>query len=121
MKTIEEINNKAYGILDIEHIEGSITINSSNLSYYKEKININHGDWKSYSTFSKEELTVFQIILLNAYVFLNDEMEEAIKGSKSKQLLDKLKGNILSTRNHLRSITNYIDSYEDLLKEYEEI
>lgn len=128
MKTIKNVIVTSGNELEIHHIEGFLRIenHSSNSNYksiklYTLKIQLDIAKYKPYSSFSKDELIGFQNILLKAYVFVNDQLEDAINKSESKKRLDEIKTIIIATRTHLRFITKYIDSYEDVLKEYKDI
>ncbi|MDN3620430.1 hypothetical protein QWY81_13265 [Polaribacter undariae] len=113
--------------LEIRHINGYLGIQNTKTSYYKAikigetKIELNNKKYKHYNSFSKNELIMIQNILLLAYVFLNDQIDEVIKNSESMELLEEIKCKIISLRKHLRFITNNIENYEELLKEYKDI
>lgn len=127
MKTIKNVIYDKGKEIEIDHIDGFLRIEDSENNNYKglksytsisqkDKENFNH-----YDSYSKDELIKFQNVLLKAYVFLNDQLDDAIENSESKKVLDEIKGKVIITRKHLRFITNHIDTYEELLKNYKEI
>jgi hypothetical protein len=76
---------------------------------------------ESLSKFSKEELLKYQYILLNAYVYLHDTLEKGIVNNVSKNDLDNYKTMIFTIRKILMIYTNYIDEYDELVKNYKDI
>jgi hypothetical protein len=77
---------------------------------------------KFLSSFSKPELQDIKLILLDAYVYSYDLLEESILKSSSKEDLETQKKTIKEIRENLRKIANYIDSYEsEILSEYKNI
>ena len=127
MKTIKNVIYDIGKEIEIHHIDGFLRIEDSENNNYKglksypsisqkDKESFNH-----YDSYSKDELIKFQNVLLKAYVFLNDQLDDVIANSGSKKLLDEIKGTVIIIRKHLRFITNYIDSYQELLKNYKEI
>jgi hypothetical protein len=127
MKTIKNVIVTLGNELEIHHKEGFLRIENSPGSRYKSiklytsKTQLEKARFNPYSSFSKDELIGFQNILLKAYFFVDDQLEDAINKSESKKLLDEIKIIIIATRIHLRFITKYVDSYEDVLKEYKDI
>jgi hypothetical protein len=71
-------------------------------------------NFKQYRSLSKEELTSFQIIILNAYFFQMDKVEDfKVKEYSIESIEDEVEL-IVQIRVHLRSISEFIDSYEEL-------
>ncbi len=77
--------------------------------------------FRGFEEYTKAELEKFQKIILFAYVFLNDDLEEAISKTESKYTLNEKKEFILDLRKDLHAITHYIDSYEKILDEFRNI
>ena len=104
--------------VDITHIEGEITLllcnNDFTISYDKK-------EFIAFSSMSKDELEKNQKIILFAYVYLYDKLNEAIENSESKKTLDDIKERILRIREFLNHITKYIDDYDNLLKKYKDV
>ena len=122
MKTIKNVTYNTSDELEICHINVTLFIlNDEEDNKYKGLMLQSDSNYKLYDSYSKDELTKFQNILLMAYVFLNDQLDDAIKNSESKKLLDEIKSKVIITRKHLRFITNHIDSYENILKDYKDI
>lgn len=71
--------------------------------------------------FSKEQLTEYQNVILNAYIYQYDLLDEGIQNNLSKKELDGHKFTLLTLRKLLRMYTNYINSYDEILKEYENL
>lgn len=92
--------------------------NYKGISYSTAK---NADSFRHYETLSKTELLRIQYILLNAYVFACDVLDESIENSESKETLDKYKNLVLVIRKHLRYMTTYIDAYEELVNEYKNV
>lgn len=112
--------------ISIEYTSGVLRVVPNTISSFRNRISITggsplEGEFKEYSEYSKEQFEKFQKIMLQAYVSLHDELEEAINNSDSKSNLDVIKKNLLDIREQLRIITKYIDSYGDLLEEYKGI
>ncbi len=126
METIKNViyytNNNE---LEIHHIDGFLRIeNTENNNYKGIKIYNSKTDEASfmlYDLYSKAELISFQYVLLKAYVFLHDQLDNAITNSESKLQLDEIKNKVIISRKHLKYITNYIDSYPEILNEYKDI
>jgi len=73
------------------------------------------------SHYSKNKLIEVQSILLKAYVYCHDELDEGIEKSVSIEDLKVTKENILGVRQALKEITKYLQSYDSLLTEFKEI
>lgn len=73
------------------------------------------------TNFSKDDLIHYQYVLLHAYVYLHDSLEDGIKNNASKKALDGNRSQISIIRKLLRGFTNYIDQYDELVKGYEDI
>ncbi|MCL5127306.1 hypothetical protein [Algibacter sp. L4_22] len=76
---------------------------------------------RKYTEFSKQQLLGIQNILLQAYVFSHDKLEEAIEDNDSKKNLEELKEKILVIRTHLKYITKYIDDYDEMKNEFKDV
>lgn len=128
-KSFSNRNGDTYFHLEIHYSGGFLKVLTERGSYYYKRISLSEsgsGDeairfFKEYSSYSKQQLEYIQKILLFAFVYASDQLDEAIKNSASKEDLDELKRHVTKTRKHLRYITNYIDSYEELLKEYKDV
>jgi len=113
--------------IQIHHLVGYLEINNKvgdnykNLSSYPTLLRVNDGKFKEYSSFSKKDLIYYQNMILNSYFFLYDKMEDAVTKSESKTHLGEIKEQIITVRKHLRYITDYINSYEDILSDYKNI
>ena len=126
MKTIKDviIENKE---LLINHENGYLYFyNYESYDYVRSKqyisvSNKDKVDSKYNQSYSKDELIKFQNILLKAYVYSTDLLDDAIKNSESKDLLDEIKRKVIATRKLLRNIVKYIDSYEELLENYKDV
>lgn len=132
MKSIEHVEINRTGIkrddsLSIKHVDGKYGVSSfidkSNaaLNFDDLSLSFPKGGYSRFSAYSKAQLIESQIVLLHAFVFSHDKLELAIKEAKSKSTLDELKSNIFIIRKILMSLTNYIDSYDEMLKEYKEV
>lgn len=126
MKTIKDviIENKE---LVINHENGYLHFynyddyNYFNLKVYQDIWNKDKVKPRYKSSCSKDELIKFQNILLKAYVYSTDLLDDAIKNSESKNVLDENKRKVIATRKLLRNIVKYIDSYEELLENYKDV
>jgi len=127
MKSIKNVIIDESNELEIYHNEGYLRIenteaeNYKGIKIYSVKDKIDSLTFKQYSSFSKENLIEFQNILLKAYVFIHDMLDESICKSESKDVLDVIRDTTLVVRKHLRYVTNYIDLYDDILKEFKDI
>lgn len=143
MKTIIKVIYNKESEIGIFHIDGGLFIkNRTNNTYYKglkiytltpvgdtrtfyglegmELYGSSPSTFKHYDSYSKHELVSIQFVMLKAYVFLNDQLDEAIVNLASKKLLDEIKSKVVITRKHLRFISNYIDSFEEMLEGYKD-
>ena len=128
MEKIKEVTGAGAGAVNdiyvhfangrINYWDGNSVNPDKNIQFKNKKLNEKGSD---YSDFSKPELEELQNILLNAYVFCYDHLDKSIESSASKQDLDELKEPIKGVRFNLRAITKYIDGYEEMLKEYEDV
>jgi phosphomevalonate kinase len=130
MKAIKDVSFSSLSrvSLILHHENGYLRIyNNQNTDYKGLKIYKNKKDYQEirsyqqYTAFSKEDLKEIQLIMLNAYVFVNDKLDEAVANSESKEKLDEIRTRIKVLRKHLRYITNYIDSYDEMLEDYKEV
>lgn len=126
MKTIRDvmIENKQLVIKDVDffyRFENTENHIFGNLKVYKYDYEKDKSNFKYYKSYSKDELIKFQNILLKAYVYSNDELEDAVANSESKDLLDKIKRNIILTRKQLKNIVKYISYYDELLENYKDV
>ncbi len=138
MKSIENVEIKREDSLTIKHIDGdycvsnfidksngALTFDNLTLKFPRDKYSsyslFEHSNYLSLSAIPKALLIEFQIVLLHAFVYSHDKLEKAIEKAQSKDYLDELKNKIIIIRKILMSLTNYIDSYEEMLQEYKEI
>ena len=97
---------------------------TNNESYSKNHINVtttreenNKFDFKRYNSFEKSEILKIREILLNAYVFSHDKLDDAVKEELCIDQLFKLKKLVLAVRTHLRYVSKYLIEYEEMKKE----
>ncbi|WP_282125620.1 hypothetical protein [Marinifilum flexuosum] len=147
MNTIQEVNYKKLSrsgyanqkYIEIEFVDGYLrfgyndktSVRSNTIDEGDEILRENYSSdsqmnnavdrFKKYEEYSKSELEGFQRIILFAYVYLNDSLNEAIDKSESKIVLDGIKEKVIDMRKQLGLITNYIDSYEDMLDNFRDI
>lgn len=76
---------------------------------------------ESMSAFSKEELLDYQYIILNAYMYSYDLLENGIEKNLSKKDLENYKSIVMILRKVLRKYTDYINQYDELLKEFKDV
>jgi hypothetical protein len=77
----------------------------------------NNSNFKQYPSLSKKELVSFQIIILNAYFFQMDKIEDFKEKEVSIQSIKEEFELAVQIRVHLLSISEYIYSYEELREE----
>ena len=117
MKNIDKISTE--GDLDVDHKNMTFSYGMLDDSDYN-KLKINNG-FEELSSYPKDKLEQVQTILLQAYVYCHDELDDGIEKSISIENLEVRKRNVLKVRQVLRIITKYIESYDSLLTEFKEI
>jgi hypothetical protein len=123
IKNVSWYKNQYTDYLVIESTHGYLHIrnNPEDYDYYKglylapEFRPINRFYSKQYCSLSKEELVSFQIIILSAYFFQSDLLDDAKVQKKSIEYIDDELELLIQLRSHLRFISEHIDSYEDFL------
>jgi hypothetical protein len=114
-------------LLEIQHKKGCLRVpHTQNISYNKgvnieEKTKFNAHEFQAYRNFTEEELLNFQNILLNAYVFSYDKLDNAIESKVSETSLNSLERKIRVLRAHLRYISSYLNEYETKLDKYKKV
>lgn len=124
MKLIKDVEQFKNDII-IEFTSGYLQIGNTpadekkykGLNLFFEPNKFDNYNFKQYPFFSKKELVNYQIIILSAYFFQSDKLDE---GKKNENSIESIKNELellVQIRMHLRSISEYIDSYEELLGE----
>lgn len=122
IKSVSQFKNKYLDHITIESSKGFFLIenNSEREEDYK-KLGLSESEMKTgyslhlkhYSNLSKAELLNYQIIILNAYFFQMDKVEDFKVKDYSIESIKEEAELIVQIRVHLRSISKFIDSYEE--------
>jgi hypothetical protein len=81
------------------------------------EVNSLNFNYREFNYFDKSKLLEVQNILLNAYVFSYDKIDEALEDEASIDELNRLKNLVIAVRTHLRYVSKYLTEYEEMKQE----
>jgi hypothetical protein len=124
IKDVSRYKNQYEDQIIIEFTNGYLRIgNKPDNKDYKglnlclEENKYDKNNFKQYDSLSMEELVSFQNIILSAYFFQSDLLDETKEKKNSIESIKKELELLAQIRVHLRSISAFIASYEDLVVE----
>jgi len=121
MKSIQEVFYRDGNKIMIRYLKKTFWFDLREESFGQVIFRGVSSDPEPLSNFSKANLSEYQLILLNAYVYLHDAFEDGIEKELSFKELDNIKYLVLSIRKILKMYTNYIDQYDDLMKGFKDL
>lgn len=122
MEYIKEVflrDDNKLGIVYLDDLYLWLDTNSNTFGFIVYRIRTSGPE--SMSAFSKEELLDYQYIILNAYMYSYDLLENGIEKNLSKKDLENYKSIVMILRKVLRKYTDYINQYDELLKEFKDV
>ncbi len=75
----------------------------------------------NYNEFSKGELTEYRVLMFEGYLWLHDKLEKELDNDAAKSELEEIRYSLRLLRKHMKSITDYINNYDEMKKEFKDL